>query len=85
MLYPILKQRKILKVHVFSPSVPPENNTQSVSEVQVPKFKGISVCTGMFVRLLDYLLIFSYTVYIYFFRIASDKGRYRYSVAHYVC
>lgn len=51
MLYPILKQnkRKTLKVHVFSPSVPPENNTQSVSEVQVPKFKGISVCTGMFV------------------------------------
>lgn len=61
--------------------------TQNLFEVQVPKFKGISVCTGMFVcSLFIRLFTFcSYTVYIYFFRIASDKGRYRYSVAHHVC
>lgn len=61
--------------------------TQNLFEVQVPKFKRIYVCTGMFVcSLFIRLCTFcSYTVYIYFFRIASDKGRYRYSVAHYVC
>lgn len=36
-----------------------------------------------FIRLFTFF--FSYTVYIYIFRIASDKGRYRYSLAHYVC
>lgn len=64
MLYPILKQnkRKILKVHVFSPSVPPENNTKSVSEVQGTSTKiqryicmYRDVCV---LPLLDYLLIF---------------------------
>lgn len=36
-------------------------------KVQVPKFKGISVCTGMFVPLLDYLLfVHIQCIYIFF-------------------
>lgn len=35
--------------------------------------------------LLDYLLFVHIQCIFFFFRIASDKGRYSYSVAHYVC
>lgn len=61
MLYPILKQnkRKTLKVHVFSPSVPPENNTKSVSEVQGTSTKiqrYICMYRDVCPFLLDYLL-----------------------------
>lgn len=70
MLYPILKQnKKILKVHVFSPSVPPENNTKSVSEVQGTSTK-IQRYICMYRDVCPFIRLFtfcSYTVYIYIF------------------
>lgn len=75
MLYPILKQRKILKVHVFSPSVPPENNTiclrYKYQNSKVYLYVQGCLCAPF---LLDYLLfVHIQCVYIFF----QDRVRQR--------